>query len=183
MREVAAPASIGYSIMLDQCPRCGGIWCDRWELYPLSAASADRLDPVDLTALARPAARTSDPLGCPRCRARMRRFQDPLLPREARIERCPNCDGMWLNRGELRRFKHRDAIDKAARVPTDADLDRLAQQATSSAAAATPTPIRHLADALEATETAPDSDAVRTEVLGGAAWFVARTVLRLLLHI
>ena len=37
MREVTAHARTGYGLLLDQCPRCGGIWCDRWELFPLDA--------------------------------------------------------------------------------------------------------------------------------------------------
>jgi Zn-finger nucleic acid-binding protein len=142
MNEVAASASVGYAIMLDQCPRCGGIWCDRWELYPLTAAAAARLDPVNQTALTQPTALNSGPLECPRCRARMRRFRDPSLPPDARIERCPNCDGMWLNRGELSRFfKHRYTSGDATRRLTEAQLDRL------------------------------------------AAWLIARTALRLLLHV
>jgi Zn-finger nucleic acid-binding protein len=29
MNEVKAEAITGYLIVLDQCPHCGGIWCDR----------------------------------------------------------------------------------------------------------------------------------------------------------
>jgi Zn-finger nucleic acid-binding protein len=177
MNEVAASAAVGYSIVLDQCPRCGGIWCDRWELYPLTAAAAEHLDPVDQAALVRPAATRSEPLECPRCRARMRRFRDPSLPPDARIERCPNCDGMWLNRGELRRFKHRDVLDNTTRRPTEAQLDQLAQ-ATSPPAA-----VRHLADAFTTTHATADDADVRREILTGAAWLIARTALRLLLHL
>jgi hypothetical protein len=107
----------------------------------------------------------------------MRRFRDPALPQDARIERCPNCDGMWLNRGELRRFKHRNTMNTATPPPTEAQLDRLAQ-ATSPAAA-----VRHLAAAFDAPPaTAEDAGDVRKEILTGAAWLIARTALRLLLH-
>ena len=37
MDQVTAHARSGYCLILDQCRRCGGIWCDRWELYPLDA--------------------------------------------------------------------------------------------------------------------------------------------------
>ena len=180
MNEVAAPASVGYSILLDQCPRCGGIWCDRWELYPLSAAAVDGLDAVDQASLLQPTAMTSQQPECPRCRAPLRRFHDPTLPQDARIERCPNCDGMWLNRGELRRFKHRDATDSAAPAITDSHLDRLAQETSPHSTAA---PVQHLADAFDAAEPASNGDAVGKEILSGAAWLIARTALRLLLHI
>lgn len=176
MNEVGAPASVGYSIILDQCPRCGGIWCDRWELYPLTAAAAAQLDPVNQAALAQPTAPRSEPLECPRCRARMRRFLDPSLPQGARIERCPNCDGMWLKRGELRRFKHRDAPGSATRRPTEAQLDRLAQATIPTAA------VRRLADAFDSAQPTGDESDVRQDILAGTAWLIARTVLRLLLH-
>jgi Zn-finger nucleic acid-binding protein len=181
MKEVTARATVGYSIVLDQCPRCGGIWCDRWELYPLTAAAADRLDPVDRAALQQPTPVRTERLACPRCRARMQRLRDPSLPQDACIERCPNCDGMWLNRGELRRFKRRDLSAGAlARTPTDAQIDQLAQEACPVVPA---TPVSHLADAFDAVEPTPGVGAVREEILSGAAWLIARTALRLLLHI
>ena len=180
MKEVTARATAGYSIVLDQCPRCGGIWCDRWELYPLTAAAAERLDPVDQEALQQPTPVRTEHRECPRCRARMQRLRDPSLPPDACIERCPNCDGMWLNRGELRRFKRRDMTAAAtAHTVTDAQLDRLAQATSRSSEA----PVRNLADAFDAADSAADSSEVRKEVLAGAAWLIARTVLRLALRI
>jgi len=181
MKEVTARAAVGYSIVLDQCPRCGGIWCDRWELYPLTAAAADRLDPVDQEALQQPTPVRTELLACPRCRARMHRLRDPSLPQDACVERCPNCDGMWLNRGELRRFKRRGILEGApARTLTAAQLDQLAQQTCPGVQA---TPVSHLADAFDAAEPTANPDEVRKEILSGATWLIARTALRLLLHI
>jgi len=177
MNEVTASASVGYSIVLDQCPRCGGIWCDRWELYPVTAAAAERLDRVDQAALTQPTATRGEPLQCPRCGARMGRFRDPSLPEDARIERCSTCDGMWLNRGELRRVKCRDTATAAPRRLTAAQLDRLASLTSP------PVGVRHLADALDATPATGEDVDVRKEILSGAAWFIARAALRVLLHI
>lgn len=177
MSEVTASASVGYSIVLDQCSRCGGIWCDRWELYPITAAAAEQLDRVDQAALIQPTPTRGEPLQCPRCGARMWRFCDPSLPHDACIERCSSCDGMWFNRGELRRVKHRDTPDAAPGRLTEAQLDRLAC-ATSPAPA-----VRHLADAFDAEQATPDDVDVRKEILSGAAWLIARTALRLLLHL
>ena len=181
MNEVTASAAVGYLILLDQCPRCGGIWCDRWELYPLTAAAAARLDPVDQEALWQAAAPVREPLTCRRCGARLQPFRDRSLPEEARIERCPNCDGMWLNRGELRRFKQRDASAAAAhRTLSDAQLDRLALQTSRDGNVA---PVRNLAEAFDASASEPDSTTVSKELLTSAAWLVARAALRLLLRI
>ena len=180
MNEVKAAASPGYCIVLDQCPRCGGLWSDRWEVYPLSAAVAERLDRVDAAALQAPQVlTTSTPaqLECPRCRAHLREFKDPSLPGDAHIERCPNCDGMWFNRGELRRFKNRGGPHSAPMSSTE--LDRLAQAATGSESLPT---VNNLDDAMRAADREPDDD-VRGELASGALWLVARAVLRLLLHI
>lgn len=107
MAQVTARARSGYCLLLDQCHRCGGIWCDRWELYPLDAAEAARLDPLDERRLhtATVAAPPATPGRCPRCTTPLRRFRDPTLPADADIERCQICDGMWLNRGTLARVK------------------------------------------------------------------------------
>lgn len=182
MQEVTAQARIGYLIVLDQCPRCGGIWCDRWELYPLTAAAAEGLDPADADALSKPAAPANAQLECPRCRAPMRRFRDPVLPQDARIERCPNCDGMWLNRGELRRVKGLGVTPGvASKTISDAELDRLAQQ-TNRDRKALPT-VSTLAGAFDAPQDLADADDVGGELTSGVAWLIVRVALRLLLHI
>lgn len=116
MDQVTAHARSGYCLLLDQCRRCGGIWCDRWELYPLDATEAARLDPVDERRLQAATEPPSAPGRCPRCSAPLRPFRDPALPADSRIERCPVCDGMWLNRGELQRAKRRAAGEQPARA-------------------------------------------------------------------
>jgi len=180
MQEVKAAATTGYLLALDQCPRCGGIWTDRWEVFPLSTAAVDHLDPVDLAALQAPppsAGGAPVVLECPRCRARMREFADPTLPPDVRIERCRNCEGMWFNRGELRRFKHRG--DHRAPAIGAGELDRLVQAASGLPSLPT---VSHLDDALRAVRADPPDD-VRGEFSAAAVWLVVRTVLRLLLHI
>ena len=66
MNPVTAKANPGTLIQLDQCGQCGGIWCDKWELFPIDPDEAERVDAVDeklLTNLVTPAAKT---LYCPR---------------------------------------------------------------------------------------------------------------------
>jgi Zn-finger nucleic acid-binding protein len=179
LKEVKAPATTGYLIVLDQCPRCGGIWSDRWEVFPLSSAAVERLDGVDtaaLQALQAPIVAPPVVLECPRCRAHLREFKDPTLPPDARIERCPNCEGMWFNRGELRRFKRRSGPHPP--LVNDAELDRLAQAAAGSATLPT---VNCLDDAMRAAEPMPED--VRGELAAGVVWLVVRAALRLLLHI
>ena len=192
MNEAKAEAKTGYLVILDQCPRCGGLWCDRWELYPVTAAAAERIDAVDQVALHHTTAAAGEPLECPRCRAHMFPFRDPSLPEDARIERCPNCDGMWLNRGELRRFKARvqasASVTGAAaahvrpggRRLQDPELDRLTGRALDLKSWPT---VSRLGDAFEGSVQTAGEAELRDQLKADALWLVARTVLRLLLHV
>jgi predicted Zn finger-like uncharacterized protein len=187
MNEVRAEAKTGYMVLLDQCPRCGGIWCDRWELYPVTEAAAERIDVADKEALHQATPPANEQLECPRCRARMFRFRDPTIPADARIERCPNCDGMWLNRGELRRFKEHGtpaaAAAQAHTAPSPAseqELDHLTQRTLDPKPWPT---VSTLSETFDPSREAVDADEVRDELKSGALWLIARTVLRLLLHV
>jgi Zn-finger nucleic acid-binding protein len=105
MTEVTARATPGTLIQLDQCKRCGGIWCDKWELFPLDAEEAEKLDPVDENLLRDSVQLTKKTLYCPRCADELAIFADPILPKEIQLQRCRHCDGLWLNRGQFRRYK------------------------------------------------------------------------------
>jgi Zn-finger nucleic acid-binding protein len=106
MREVAARANPGQMIILDQCPKCGGIWCDQWELFPIQADEAARLEPADEELL-----RELQPIDdkrqfyCPRCTAQLLFAKDPALPPDLQLRRCLKCEGIWLNRGQFTQFK------------------------------------------------------------------------------
>jgi Zn-finger nucleic acid-binding protein len=180
MHEVKAQAKLGYYISLDQCERCGGIWCDRWELFPITTAEAERVDHVDQAALSSAVASTPAELDCPRCRARLRPFHDPALPADARIERCPNCEGMWLNRGELRRFKEHGHTGSPSGTASAADAERLARQLLADGKSM-PT-VQNLDAAFQPAEQ-DAADDVQGDLLTGAVWLIIRVLLRLLLHL
>lgn len=105
LSQVKASAAMGRAIVLDQCPSCGGIWFDQWELYQTNDSEVEKLDPVDAKALRQPVPLSETAPQCPKCNSALFRFKDPLLPSDAQILRCPLCQGLWLNRGEFRRFK------------------------------------------------------------------------------
>lgn len=174
MQQVAARARSGYMILLDQCPQCGGVWCDRWELFPLTAEEAARIDRVDGGQLRAASDTPNAPGRCPRCTAPLQPFRDPLLPPDAHIERCRVCDGMWMNRGELRRAKRRTPASHP-----HADLAQLA------ARIGTGTSWSHVANLDAATyahdvDSTPASDA-RATITSAGPWIVAQSLLRLLL--
>jgi Zn-finger nucleic acid-binding protein len=113
MNAVTARANPGTLIQLDQCKQCGGIWCDKWELFPIDPEEADRLEAVDLKLLTAPLGLARTALYCPRCTGKLAVFNDPLLPKEIELQRCSRCEGIWLNRGQLGRYKsHQKKRDK-----------------------------------------------------------------------
>jgi len=180
LHEVMARARSGYMIVLDQCERCGGIWCDRWELFPLGHEEAQRIDAVDTNKLYAPvAAQPREATRCPRCPVDLRPFQDPLLPADAQIRRCPLCEGMWLNRGALRRVK---ADTTRPPQPRSADVDallRIYQDKTEPTWAR----VENLDSVLHAAPPEDDPEQVRKEVLASAGWVVLRFLLRLVLRV
>jgi len=105
MAEVAARAAPGSLIQLDQCGECGGVWCDKWELFPVDSDEAERLDPVDANMLRGDIHLQKKALYCPRCADALDIFADPILPKQIQLRRCRHCDGLWLNRGQFRRYK------------------------------------------------------------------------------
>ena len=105
MTEVVVKAAPGSLLQLDQCGKCGGIWCDKWELFPVDGDEADRLDPPDEALLLANGPMPKQTLYCPRCADELLLFADPILPKEIQLRRCRHCDGLWLNRGQLRRYK------------------------------------------------------------------------------
>jgi len=179
MLAVHARARSGYCLLLDQCPSCGGVWCDRWELYPLDAAEALRIDPLDAAGLRAAAAAPPQPGRCPRCTVALQPFRDPALPADARIERCAVCDGMWLNRGELRRVKQRTPARPA--VGDAALLARVGAQLGASTAWAE---VGNLDAATYSADASSDEDdsSWRAALRSAAPWVALASLLNLLLR-
>jgi Zn-finger nucleic acid-binding protein len=105
MNAVTARANPGTLIQLDQCGKCGGLWCDKWELFPIDPDEAERVEDIDTALLAAPVKLPQRALHCPRCTAPLQECKDPALPAELLFERCLRCEGIWLNRGELISYK------------------------------------------------------------------------------
>lgn len=105
MNSVAVRANPGSLIELDQCAQCGGIWCDKWELFPIQPDEAGRLEPADQELLRAPLPLLRKTLHCPRCTARLSAVKEPSLGADVQFQRCLKCDAIWLNRGQFTRYK------------------------------------------------------------------------------
>lgn len=117
LREVYSEANYGRVLLLDQCGACAGVWFDRWELLFATDKALDGLHEMDAwSLLARPPAEKGGGL-CPACGQSLLLFEDANLPKDALISRCPGCAGLWLNRGELKRYAgHRRSLRPGRRA-------------------------------------------------------------------
>jgi len=97
MREVTLQTSLGTFVKIDQCPGCGGIWFDAWELYTLGPSPEyEKLNPPDIEKL-REKFPSEGKFLCPRCGIPLVKIQDSNLPEEINLRRCSFCGGIWLN--------------------------------------------------------------------------------------
>ena len=106
MKPVTARANPGSLIELDQCSQCGGIWCDKWELFPIQPDEAARLEPADQELLRAPLSLARKELFCPRCTARLSAVNEPSVGADVQFQRCFKCEAIWLNRGQFTRYKN-----------------------------------------------------------------------------
>lgn len=125
MNEVTVQANPGQLIVLDQCGQCGGIWCDKWELFPVDPDEVTRIDPLNQALLKDPTTLTHKPLYCPRCTAELHIFAEPILPKDIQLQRCNRCDGIWLNRGQFSRYKEYQKQTRAKRLGPQALIKKL----------------------------------------------------------
>ena len=179
MRAVTVRANPGTLIVLDQCAQCGGIWCDKWELYPVAPDEAKRIDPLDERLLRDALPLPEKTLYCPRCADRLQMFHDPLLPADIQFQRCPHCDGLWLNRGNFARFKQFQQKTRDEKMPEEERLKRLTQ------AVAHPQSWVEVGTQgiFEYPRAAGEIEEERTNVKSGVFWLIVSTLLRLVLGI
>jgi Zn-finger nucleic acid-binding protein len=116
MKPVTARANPGSLIELDQCTQCGGIWCDKWEIFPIQTDEAARLEPADQELLRALVPLTSKELFCPRCTGRISAVKEPSLAADVQFQRCLKCDGIWLNRGQFTRYKNHQKKVRSKRM-------------------------------------------------------------------
>lgn len=107
----------GLPVNIDQCPSCGGIWFDKFELFQADPDCIDDSDVIDETAIAESVPIKIDP-HCPHDCADLIRLVDQNIPSTIHIMTCPICAGTYLNHGELREY---DATIQQRRHTRNAD--------------------------------------------------------------
>lgn len=85
-------------IVIDQCERCEGYWFDGLELEKvITEEMVTEYFPLD------PSNVNEAQFNCPRCQGKM----ETKLLFDVRVDKCLDCDGIWLDRGELREIQFR----------------------------------------------------------------------------
>ncbi len=105
MHQVKIESHYGLPVILEQCKRCGGIWFDKLELFMAKQGQAEKIELLDSEILSTPSTIEKSKLICPRDQAELVRFTDRDFPKSIIVERCPVCDGFWLNRGEFTKYQ------------------------------------------------------------------------------
>lgn len=103
-KKIITKSHYGAKIEIDQCSKCGGIWCDKLEMYKISPKQGIEIDKVDLSKIRQLKLIKKD-LICPKCKKPLKKFSDPFFPKQIQLDCCFSCGGFWFNRGELTQFK------------------------------------------------------------------------------
>ena len=115
----------GAKVALDQCPQCGGIWCDGEEMYlarPVEDENYVQFDVAKLTTMTR----INNELSCPRDETALKIFSDYNFPKSIQIESCPKCHGFWFNYGQLSAFqKEREGRMAKPKTENDKKMDEM----------------------------------------------------------
>ncbi|MBE0535769.1 MAG: rhomboid family intramembrane serine protease [Phycisphaerae bacterium] len=98
-------ARIG-DIAVETCPSCDGIWFEPGAFLPVAQALADKTNSTaDLTFLFKPRqvqeAISDTRRLCPRCTVSLRNFNYGY-DSNILLDKCPQCGGVWTDRGEIR---------------------------------------------------------------------------------
>ena len=121
IKQVKVASHYGQTVILDQCPQCGGIWFDYLELYSVKQGQAKKIDVISTETLRTTSLIEKVELLCPRDSVTLVNFQDAYFPKDIILARCPACRGFWLNRGEFIKYQNFRQSLKQARDTTEAD--------------------------------------------------------------
>jgi Zn-finger nucleic acid-binding protein len=105
MYQVKIEGHYGQPILLEQCKECGGIWFDEMELFSARCGEAQKIEVFDSKSLWTPTNIEKQILRCPLDESELFRFKDRYFLRGIILERCPSCNGIWLNRGDFTKFQ------------------------------------------------------------------------------
>jgi Zn-finger nucleic acid-binding protein len=124
MHEAHTESHYGLTIILDQCPDCGGLWVDAGELRKTKAGAARKIEKLDARKLKQVTRNIDYVLKCPRDNHKLVPFQDQYFPRSVLVQKCPTCHGFWFNRGEFTVYQDEVAEKKRLKAESNPELEK-----------------------------------------------------------
>ena len=126
MKQIIVESHYGQTVILDQCPECGGIWFDCFELYSVKQGQAENIELLNVDTLRASSLIENHELLCPRDSVKLDHFSDPFFPEDIIVARCPVCNGFWLNRGAFIKYQdYRQSLKKPREITAeDEKLER-----------------------------------------------------------
>ncbi len=112
-------------VVVDNCPSCQGMWLDKGELDSLDESVWVNIE-QDVEFL--PTDTKHGYVTCPNCGTACEPLSPKDLP-ECIIDRCPSCEGFWLDKDELDELRdvvtsvHSDFLEDS-KGKQDRDLDK-----------------------------------------------------------
>ncbi len=91
-------------IEVDRCQECDGIWFDSHEAEQLQEIEGSESLDTGKPAIGSILDRVRGQMRCPRCGNSMKRMVD-IGEHALWYERCPACQGIWLDAGEFKKYK------------------------------------------------------------------------------
>jgi len=134
MRQVKIISHYGQPIFLDQCGSFGGLWFDETKLYRGKPGEAEKIELADADILRQPTLIMNPTHFCPRDKTALIKFSDANFPKEVILERCPNCGGFWLNRGEFTKYQkaRQELLRPREKTSEDIELENNLKQLAAS---------------------------------------------------
>lgn len=91
-------------IEVDRCPNCAGIWFDSLEAEQLKKIKGSEKLDISAPNANNPYDRLLRKIACPKCSTTLIRMLD-IDKHSIWYEKCPACQGVWLDAGEFQKFK------------------------------------------------------------------------------
>ena len=97
--------SVAYrDVEVNRCLRCSGLWFDSLEIEQLKTIHGSESLDVGNPLIGRQLNRIEQEISCPKCGTIMMRMLD-IDRYSIWYEKCPHCQGVWLDAGEFKKFK------------------------------------------------------------------------------
>jgi Zn-finger nucleic acid-binding protein len=116
LQEVEVGEMENKSVMIDQCQLCGGIWFDKGELAKVLQLKVKFVEtPEEFENDLKGSVLDRKVATCPRCKKEMFKISAPNDDR-IKMDYCLDCDGAWLDPGELAVIQRGNIIERALRA-------------------------------------------------------------------